>query len=104
MKTLALIIWFIGTITFFYAAETAASQPEPVPQNENVRDCDSFNGASAGIKIAACIAALPSTGGVADASHIHGQQIISNDIFAKVPAPIILELSAATYTVTTSFV
>jgi len=42
----------------------------------NVRKCDQFAGANAGAKIAACIADLPSTGGVADARGLEGAQTI----------------------------
>ncbi len=46
----------------------------------NVRKCDTFAGADAGAKIAACIADLPSTGGVADARGFEGAQTIGSTV------------------------
>lgn len=94
-----------GVLIVFCAFTMEAAQVERSAAGaiENIKNCGSFEGASAGIKIGACIAALANTGGVADASDLHGQQLISNDIFASTSKPIILKLSAATYTVATSF-
>ncbi|HXE91298.1 MAG TPA: right-handed parallel beta-helix repeat-containing protein [Terriglobales bacterium] len=61
----------------------------------NIRLCDAFSGADAGAKIAACIAALPSSGGVADARGLEGSQTISSTI--TINKPVKLLLGAATY-------
>lgn len=63
----------------------------------NIRKCDQFSGADAGEKIAACVADLPSTGGVADARGLEGSQTISST--ATIPPDVTLLLGAATYTV-----
>jgi len=56
-----------------------------------------FPGANAGTKIAACIAALPSAGGVCDARGLTGEQSISSLTIAK---PVRLLMGAAKYSVT----
>src|SRR6185369_834529 len=61
--------------------------------------CSRYVGANAGAKIAACIAALPSTGGVADATGIQGTQTIAQNVFSGVTKPVDLILCGATYTV-----
>ncbi len=68
----------------------------------NVRYCDSFGGADAGAKIAACIADLPAAGGTADARGLEGAQTIAADIFSSVTKPVHLSLGAATYTLSAS--
>lgn len=64
----------------------------------NVLKCDQFSGANAGAKIAACIAAIPSTGGTADARGFQGAQAINQDVFSGVTKPVTLLLGAATFT------
>ena len=66
----------------------------------NIRFCDQFAGANAGVKIAACITDLPSTGGVADARGLEGAQIIAQDVFSGITKPVRLLLGAATFTTT----
>lgn len=63
----------------------------------NVRKCDQFAGADAGVKIAACIAALPSTGGIADARGLEGAQTIATDLWASTTTPFLLLLGGGTY-------
>lgn len=64
------------------------------------RDCTTFSGANAGAKIAACIADLPSSGGIADARGFEGAQTISVDLGSGVTKPVQLVFGAATYSVT----
>lgn len=64
------------------------------------QNCASYPGATAGAKIAACIADLPSTGGTADARGITGaSQTITSDPFSGVTKPVQLLLGAATFTI-----
>lgn len=62
-------------------------------------ECSNFPGATPGVKIAACIAAVPATGGTADASLILGGAI-AVDVFAGITKPGKLILGAGTYVVT----
>lgn len=62
---------------------------------DNIRLCDQFPGATAGAKIIACIADLPTTGGTADARALEGGQMISGTI--SITKPVRLVLGAATY-------
>jgi len=64
-----------------------------------IRACTSFAGADAGAKIAACIADLPPTGGIADATGFTGEQRITRNLFSGVKKPVRLSLGAATYLV-----
>lgn len=59
-------------------------------------DCSAFAGANAGVKIANCITALPSTGGVADARNITGTQTLNTVTITK--NQVTLKLGAANYT------
>jgi hypothetical protein len=61
-------------------------------------NANDFDGTNAGAKIAAAIAALPSTGGTVDARGLEGAQAISSDIFSGVTKPVRLLLGAGTYT------
>lgn len=61
-----------------------------------VQKCDQFAGATAGAKIIACIAALPSTGGTADARGFEGAQTITATV--TVNKPVTLLFGAATFT------
>lgn len=60
-----------------------------------VLNCSVFPGADAGAKITACIAALPATGGVADARGLAGSQTISSQI--AIPSDVEVLLGAGTY-------
>lgn len=64
----------------------------------NIRMCDQFPGADGGARILACIADLPSTGGIADARSIQGVQAISSNPFSGVSKNVTLLLGAANYT------
>src|SRR5262249_22323490 len=66
-------------------------------QDVDVRSCDRFAGNTAGAKISACIADLPASGGIADATGLHGGQRITADPFAGVRKPVTLKVAAATY-------
>lgn len=57
---------------------------------------DNQTGADGGLKIAACLTALPATGGTCDARGLEGAQVISATI--TIPADVQLLLGAATYT------
>jgi hypothetical protein len=52
----------------------------------NTQMCDQFAGASADIKVNACIAALPTTGGIADARGLIGTQTVAGEIDVGGPA------------------
>lgn len=69
---------------------------------DNIRLCDQWPGATAGAKIAACIADLPSTGGIADARGFEGSQTISTDFCSAVTKPVTILFNAATFTVSTN--
>jgi hypothetical protein len=60
---------------------------------------DLMPGADAGAKIAACIAALPATGGTVDARGLEGAQTISQDVFSGVTKPVKLLLGDAEFTI-----
>ncbi|KKK60246.1 hypothetical protein LCGC14_3026280, partial [marine sediment metagenome] len=62
----------------------------------NVVYANAQAGADAGFKIAACLAALPSTGGTCDARGLEGAQAISATV--TVPTKVKLLLGAATFT------
>jgi hypothetical protein len=67
-----------------------------------IRFCDQFSGRDAGVKIAACITSLPSSGGTADARGFEGTQTIASNIFSGVTKPLVLWFGSTTYTVDTS--
>jgi len=62
--------------------------------------CDSFQGADAGVKLAACFAALPASDGTADARGLTGEQSITSDVFAGVTKPGKLLLGKGQYVLT----
>lgn len=55
-------------------------------------DSAAFSGADAGAKIAACIAALPSTGGTCDARGLQGAQSAASDFLSGVTVPVTINL------------
>jgi len=61
------------------------------------RHCNSFPGATTALKIAACLADLPATGGIADLRGFQGTQTIAKDIFSSVTIPVQLVIGAATF-------
>ena len=62
-----------------------------------VQMCDVYPGSNASAKIAACISALPSTGGIADANGLQGAQVFTSDPFSTVTKRVTVLMSAATY-------
>lgn len=69
----------------------------------NVYFCNTYVGANAGIKIAACLAAAQAAGGgVADARGIIGNHTIAQNIYAGVTRPTQLLLGCANITATTA--
>lgn len=58
-----------------------------------------FTGADAGARIAACLAALPSTGGTCDGRGLQGSQVISSNPFSGITVPFTLLLGHATFAV-----
>jgi hypothetical protein len=81
----AILAVFISALTLFGQA--------------GVRSCSAFAGTTASARIAACIADLPNTGGVADAREFEGEQAISSNLFAGVTKPVTLLLGAATFNI-----
>lgn len=67
-----------------------------------VYSIEDYAGANAGEKIAAAIDALPSTGGVIDATGLTGTQTFGSDIFASRSKPFVLRLGNATFETTVS--
>lgn len=68
-----------------------------IMSDNKVQKCNAFSGANAGAKIVACIAALPSTGGTADARGLEGAQTLTN-FWSGVTKPVTVLLGAGTYT------
>jgi len=64
----------------------------------NIKIAACFTGATAGAKMIAAIADLPSAGGIVDARGLEGAQIISADMFSGVTKPVNLLLGHATFT------
>jgi|SRR6185503_7899109 len=62
----------------------------------NIRYCNEFTGANASAKILACIAALPATGGVADARGMEGAQATTTTITANKPVNLLLGATTLT--------
>lgn len=71
-----------------------------LPSFDNIRLCDRFPGSTAGVKISAAIADLPSTGGVVDCRGLEGNQTISSSITVNKNA--LLLLGAAQFNVNVS--
>jgi len=74
------------------------TQTSRQPRNATLL-CDEFSGSDAGAKIAKCIAALPSTGGIADAEALEGDQAWNECPTIGVTKVVTLRISHATYTV-----
>jgi len=68
-----------------------------------IRFCDGFAGADAGAKITACIADLPSTGGVADARGLEGAQAVSTTVTITNPVELLLGAALLTSSVAPAF-
>lgn len=72
---------------------------------DNIRMCDQFSGSTAGAKMAAAIADLPSTGGTVDCRGLEGAQTISSNPFSGVTKSFKLLLSpTSAYTVSVPMV
>jgi parallel beta-helix repeat protein len=80
---------------------TSISSHPSVQDRKSIRICDQFPGDTAGAQIAACIAALPASGGIAEASNFDGVQIISTDVFSGVNKSGELKICSATFKVST---
>jgi hypothetical protein len=91
-----------GSNTFSGAVTISAGVSIVSKNIDNVRNCDAFSGATADLKIAACIADLPSTGGVADARGINGSQTWSSNALSGVTKNVDLMCGGATYTMSTT--
>jgi len=87
--------WTFAAVMILASGYDAGAQTPG--RSGTTRICDQFNGESAGVKIAACIADLPSTGGTADARGLDGPQTISSDPFSSVTKPVTLILGAGQY-------
>jgi len=80
------------------AQSTVASGERHDQITGEVRSCGRYPGNDAAAKVAACIAALPSSGGVADARNMRGPQTWSSNPFPKVMGPVTVLLGEATFT------
>ena len=67
-------------------------------RSNNIRFVDQFAGANAGVKLVACIAALPATGGICDARGLEGAQVITANPFVGVTKPVVTKLCGVTLT------
>lgn len=67
--------------------------------DDKVAHCSQYTGATAGAKIAAAIAALPSTGGTVDCRGLEGAQSITVDAWSGVTKPGRIIFGAATFTI-----
>lgn len=63
-----------------------------------VRNCASYDVGDAAAKILACVAALPATGGIADARGLDGAQTFGSNFLAGLTKPVTFLLGAGTYT------
>lgn len=70
--------------------------------NTSVLNCSAYSGASASAQITACVSALPTTGGTADARGLLGAQTWNTDAFSGVTKPVDFICGATTYTVSTT--
>jgi hypothetical protein len=93
-------------MTFTWCFEVSAQSVNRIGPTSNqnieaseIRFCDKFPGGTAGAKIAACIADIPATGGVADATSLQGPQLVNSNLDIGNPSkPVRLLLGVATYT------
>lgn len=74
-----------------------------LPTFDNIGLCDRYPGANMGAKIAACIAALPSSGGVADARGFQGAQSITSTISVTVPVKLLICGATISVSASTAF-
>lgn len=66
----------------------------------NIRYCNQFTGANAGLKLVSCMTNLPSTGGIADWG-VEGSQTITADPFIGVTKPVSVWCAGATFSFNT---
>ena len=103
MKKLVLVIAFLSSTAYGQVNYTPAVRKNIEAQNINsVRKCDQFTGSTAGAKMVACIANLPSTGGTADARGLTGTQTWATNPFNAVTKPVDFWCSGSTITLTTN--
>jgi hypothetical protein len=76
--------------------------PTLVSTLNNTCFADQQAGADMGIKITACIATLPATGGIVDATGFQGAQTWSTNIFSATTKPILLKIGPSQVTVNTT--
>lgn len=91
-------------LSFYLFAAFPASAQDNVSAKRinNIRSCNRFPGANGGIKITACSADLPSSGGTADARGLEGAQTWSTNVFSSIVSSVDFKCGAATYTVSTT--
>src|SRR5262249_14308990 len=87
---------FIPTMLIVFPANSQTTKS----RQDNIRICTQFSGPDAGAKIAACIADLPSTGGIADARGFDGTQTVSRNMFDGITKPVTVLLCASSLHVT----
>src|SRR5262245_44453394 len=69
-------------------------------RSEKIAVCDQYSGSDAGARIAACIADLPATGGIADARGLEGIHTVSRNMFSGITKPFTLMLCATSLHIT----
>lgn len=98
MKRFLVILLFTAPLCAQVNFEPAVRKNLIAQRVNDDRMCDQFAGATGGARIAACIADLPSVGGVADATSMEGGTLsITTDIFAGITKPVHLKLGCASY-------
>jgi hypothetical protein len=96
LRAFILLLTAYSLLPFGLAQQPQGQSAQPI--HAAVMRADLMPGADAGAKIAACIGALPSTGGTCDARGLQGAQTIENDPFSSAKGPLTLLLGAATFT------
>lgn len=100
MRPIAPVLWLTSVCASLMWCAAPALPQAAAPDNAPVRICTEFAGATAGAKIAACVAGLPGTGGVADARGFGGDQVLDADLFGGAAKPVQLLLGSARFTMT----
>jgi hypothetical protein len=101
-RTARITLLIAIAIAMLLSRSTDRAQGPTLPGALNQRRyCDQFNGASVAAKINNCIAALPTTGGIADATGFTGSQTLAA---VTVPKFITLLLGNTQFTVTSTLV
>src|SRR5262245_16258037 len=86
-------------ITSMLIGSIASSQKSD-SRPQKIAVCNEFSGSDAGAKIAACIADLPPTGGIADARGFEGVHTVSRNMFNGITKPFTLMLCATSFHIT----